>query len=411
MDHTKTCAQELQEVMDEFADAKKNTSIFVKEAAEKGHIIIGSFCQYAPMEIINAGGMHNVLLCGFNYDPPIPLAETQLPVNLCPLIKSSYGNILGETCPFAYYSDLIVGETTCDGKKKMYEMLAELKDMYVIHLPNIPDRERSLASWREELVRFKQMLEQRYGVEITDEKLRESIRILNQERSQMARLYELGKLDPPAATGLQMRSVLTAEYFMLDKKNKLEKTERMLELMQRQWENGHGPYAPGQRPLRILVSGAGLDGVVDKTLGVIEELGAAIVCYEGCCGILNMRRPIDESPQADPMTAIAEKYLEVPCAVMSPNFGRFDQLRSTLKEWRVDGVIGVTVHACTTFDIESSTISDICAQAGVPFLHVRTDFSPGDEGQLRTRIEAFLEMLEDQRSESAKTPFGQDTQA
>ena len=164
MERLKDRTQELQDIMDEFAGAKKNASIFVKEAAEKGDIVIGSFCQYAPMEIINAGGMYNVLLCGFNYDPPIPLAETELPANLCPLIKSSYGNILGKTCPFAFYSDLIVGETTCDGKKKMYEMLSELKQMHVIHLPNIPDRERSLESWREELIRFKEALEERLSL-------------------------------------------------------------------------------------------------------------------------------------------------------------------------------------------------------------------------------------------------------
>ena len=238
MESNRTPSQELQAILDEFAGAKKDASLFVKEAAEHGDIVIGSFCQYAPMEIINAGGMHNVLLCGFNYDPPIPLAETELPANLCPLIKSSYGNILGETCPFAFYSDLIVGETTCDGKKKMYEMLAELKDMYVIHLPNVPDRARSLASWKAELIRFKEALEARFGVEITDEKLRQSIRILNQERSQMAQLYELGKLDPPAATGLQMRSVMTAEYFMLDKQNKLAKAQRMLELMRQLADEG-----------------------------------------------------------------------------------------------------------------------------------------------------------------------------
>jgi len=385
---------ELDIILEEFADAKKNASMFVKNAAENGDIVIGSFCQYAPMEIIHAGGMNNVLLCGFNYDPPIPLAETKLPANLCPLIKSSYGNILGETCPFAFYSDLIVGETTCDGKKKMYEMLAELKSMHVIHLPNMPDKKRSLEAWTEELYRFKEALEERFGVEITDEKLRASIKILNTERGQMASLYELGKLDPPAATGVQMRSVLTAEYFMLDKQNKIEKTRRMLELMKENWQNGKGPYAPDARPPRILVSGAGLDGVVDKTIKVIEELGGAIVCYEGCCGILNMRRPIDESPDADPMTAIAEKYLEVPCAVMSPNSSRFTQLRDTLDEWRVDGVISITVHACTPFDIESKTIGDICEEEGVPFLHLSTDYSPGDEGQLRTRIEAFLEMLQ-----------------
>lgn len=397
MSENNRVAEELQELLDEFANAKKNASLFVKDAAENGEIVIGSFCQYAPMEIINAGGMNNVLLCGFDYDPPIPLAETELPVNLCPLIKSSYGNILGDTCPFAYYADLIVGETTCDGKKKMYEMLAEIKDMYVIHLPNIPDKERSLPAWREELVLFKEMLEERFNVEISDEKLRKSIHTLNQERDQLARLYELGKLDPPAVTGMQMRSVLISQYFMLDKENKLKKTERLLELLRLQWENGNGPFAPDKRPLRILVSGAGIDGVINKTLAVIEDLGAAIVCYEGCSGIFNLRRPIDESPDADPLSSIADKYLEVPCAVMSPNEGRFTQLRSTVKEWNVDGLINITVHACTPFDVESTMIEDICNDMNVPFLHVRTDYSPGDEGQVRTRIEAFLEMLEGRR--------------
>lgn len=390
--------EELQEILEEFADAKKNCNLFVKEAAERGDIIIGSFCQYAPMEVIVAGGMYNVLLCGFNYEPAVPLAETELPANLCPLIKSSYGNILGKTCPFAFFSDLIVGETTCDGKKKMYEMLAELKEMHVIHLPNIPDKKRSLEAWREEIVRFKEALEERFHVEITDEKLREAIRVQNIERRQMTELYELGKLNPPAATGLQMRSVLVSEYFMMDKQEKIRKTERMLELMRENWAAGKGPYSLDERPLRILVSGAGLDGVVEKTLAVIEELGAAIVCYEGCCGIMNMRRPVDETAD-DPMFAIADKYLEVPCAVMSPNHSRFEQLKDTLEEWNVDGVISITVHACNPFDIESKAIEEICAEEDVPFLHIRTDYSPGDEGQIRTRLEAFLEMLEAGRSE------------
>lgn len=397
MENIENNIAELKEILEDFADAKKDCTLFVKTAAERGDIVIGSFCQYAPMEVINAAGMYNVLLCGFNYDPPIPLAETQLPSNLCPLIKSSYGNILGQTCPFAFFSDLIVGETTCDGKKKMYEMLAELKGMHVIHLPNIPDKKRSLEAWREEIVRFKEALEEKFHVEITDEKLREAIKVQNIERSQMAQLYELGKLNPPAATGLQMRSVLVSEYFMMDKQEKIRKTERMLQLMRENWAAGKGPYAPDARPLRILVSGAGLDGVVGKTLAVIEELGAAIVCYEGCCGIMNMRRPVDESAE-DPITAIADKYLEVPCAVMSPNHSRFEQLKDTLDEWQIDGVISITVHACNPFDIEAKAIGDICAEKGVPFLHVRTDYSPGDEGQIRTRLEAFIEMLESDRA-------------
>ena len=208
--------------LERFRDITGRNVLALQQAKEAGKKVVGQYCIYSPLEIALAAGAIPVSLCGTKNDS-IPVAETMLPRSLCPLIKSSFGFALQDSCPYLAASDIVVADTTCDGKKKMYEMLSELKQMHVIHLPNIPDRQRSLESWREELVRFKEALEERFGVEITDEKLRESIHILNQERSQMAQLYELGKLDPPAATGLQMRSVLTAEYFMLDKKNKLEK--------------------------------------------------------------------------------------------------------------------------------------------------------------------------------------------
>lgn len=383
---------QLKTLLKEFADTRGNTAVEMKERSEAGEPIVGTFCQYAPTEIINAGGLHNVILCGFNY-APIPLAETRLPANLCPLIKSSYGHILGETCPFAYFSDLIVGETTCDGKKKMYEMLAELKDMYVIHLPNIPDHARSLDSWTEELHRFRAFLEEKFNITITDENLREMIHITNQERQLLSGLYELGKHDPPAITGVDMRNILTACYFILDKEKKLQKLRDLLDLSMAAYHKGAGPYPLDAHPPRILISGAGLDGVLEKTIHTIEELGGAIVCYEGCCGIMAMRRLMDESPEKDPITAIAEKYLDVPCAVMSPNQSRLRQMEETIDEWKIDGVISITVHACNPFDIESRNIEKICQEKDVPFMHLRTDYSPGDEGQLRTRIEAFLEML------------------
>ena len=382
----------LRNLLNEFTETRAKTAVEMKERSQAGEPIVGTFCQYAPTEIINAAGLHNVILCGFNYDP-IPLAETALPSNLCPLIKSSYGHILGQTCPFAFFSDLIVGETTCDGKKKMYEMLSELKDIHVIHLPNVPDHERSLAGWVEELRLFKSVLEEKFSVEITEEDLREMIRITNRERRMTARLYELGKLDPPAITGVDMRAIMTACYFILDKEKKYQKMCDLLQWSMEAYEQGNGPYPKDTHPPRILISGAGLDGVLQKTINVIEELGSAIVCYEGCCGIMAMRRLMDESPDKDPIVSIAEKYLDVPCAVMSPNTSRMKQLDETIDEWNIDGVISVTVHSCNPFDIESRNIEKVCDEKGVPFIHLRTDYSPGDEGQLRTRIEAFLEML------------------
>jgi benzoyl-CoA reductase/2-hydroxyglutaryl-CoA dehydratase subunit BcrC/BadD/HgdB len=382
----------LPERFEEFADARRQGFIKIKELKDKGGRLCGTFCQFAPSEIIDAAGLYRVGLCGQSAEP-IPAAEVELPANLCPLIKSSYGFALTETCPYAYFSDLIVGETTCDGKKKMYELLSELKDVHVIHLPNNPDPERSLESWATELRHFKEVLEKKFDITITDEMLREAIKWGNKERIQMARLYELGRFDPPAITGLHMRSIMEGVQYIFDRKDRYEKVQEVLDKCEEDWKNGNGPIPKGKKRPRILVSGGPSGGVFEKTIKVIEELGGVIVCYEGCSGIVSRRRLIEESETKDPIKCIAEKYLEVPCAVMSPNERRLDQVALTIDEWKVDGVVGIILHSCHPFGIESTNIKKIANQCGKPYLHLETNYGQGDEGQLRTRIEAFLEML------------------
>lgn len=187
----------LPEHFEDFAEARREGFLRVKELKDKGHKICGYFCQYTPAEIISAAGLYQVGLCGSSADP-IKTAETRLPANLCPLIKSSYGHALENSCPYAYFSDIAVGETTCDGKKKMYELLSEIKPMQIIHLPNVPDYERSLEMWISEVRAFKKGLEEHFDVTITDDMLNESIEWCNKERKQAARIYELGRLNPPA---------------------------------------------------------------------------------------------------------------------------------------------------------------------------------------------------------------------
>ena len=127
--------KELPEVFEEFAEARKNSFLAIKKIKDAGTPIVGVFCTYLPREIANAMGAAVVGLCSVS-DETIPDAEKDLPRNLCPLIKSSYGFARTDKCPFFYFSDLVVGETTCDGKKKMYEMLAEFKSVHVVQLPN-----------------------------------------------------------------------------------------------------------------------------------------------------------------------------------------------------------------------------------------------------------------------------------
>ena len=382
----------LPEHFEDFAEARREGFLKVKELKDKGENICGAFCQYTPSEIIYAAGLYQVALCGRSPDP-IKTAETRLPANLCPLIKASYGHALEESCPYAYFSDVVVGETTCDGKKKMYELLGELKPMQVIHLPNVPDYERSLEMWTEEIRAFAKGLEEKFNVTITDDMLNESIEWCNKERIQAARIYELGKYDPPAITGTKMNDIMEGEQYMFDREAKYNKINEILDQCEKNWHDGIYPYEPDPNRPRLIVSGGGYGGVSAKTINVMEELGGAIVCYEGCCGISSRRRLVDEDRSRDPYVRIAEKYIEVPCAVVSPNYRRMDQVRETIKEWHADGYVSITLHSCNPFAIETENIRRVCEEMGIPLLHIETDFYPGDAGQIRTRIEAFLEMI------------------
>lgn len=382
----------LPEHFEDFAEARREGFLRVKELKDKGEKICGAFCQYTPSEIIYAAGLYQVALCGRSPDP-IKTAETRLPANLCPLIKASYGHALEESCPYAYFSDVVVGETTCDGKKKMYELLGELKPMQVIHLPNVPDYERSLEMWTEEIRAFAKGLEEKFNVTITDDMLNESIEWCNKERIQAARIYESGKYDPPAITGTKMNDIMEGEQYMFDREAKYNKINEILDQCEKNWHDGIYPYEPDPNRPRLIVSGGGYGGVSAKTINVMEELGGAIVCYEGCCGISSRRRLVDEDRSRDPYVRIAEKYIEVPCAVVSPNYRRMDQVRETIKEWHADGYVSITLHSCNPFAIETENIRRVCEEMDIPLLHIETDFYPGDAGQIRTRIEAFLEMI------------------
>lgn len=382
----------LPEHFEDFAEARREGFLKVKELKDSGKNVCGCFCQYTPAEIIRAAGLYQVGLCGKSA-APIKTAETRLPANLCPLIKSSYGHALEQSCPYAYFSDVVVGETTCDGKKKMYELLGELKPMQVIHLPNIPDHERSLQMWVSELRIFAKGLEDKFQTTITEDGLNESIEWCNKERIQAARIYELGRYEPPAITGIRMHDIMEGEQYMFDPQEKYDKINAILDQCEKNWHNGEAPFAPDPKRPRIIVSGTGLGGTAEKTIHVIEELGGAVVCYEGCSGISSRRRLIDEDRSRDPYLRIAEKYIEVPCAVVSPNTRRLEQVAETVREWNADGIVSITLHSCNPFAIETENIRRVCNQMGIPLLHIETDFTPGDEAQIRTRLGAFLEMV------------------
>ncbi len=138
----------------------------ILDVKKSGRKIVGIYCTYCPQELIIATGAIPVSLCGTRNDT-VGAAEKILPHNLCPLIKSSYGFAVTDTCPFFAHSDLIIGETTCDGKKKMFEIMQEIKPVYVMNLPHLKSGSNILKIWTEEITKLKKHLEEIFNIEIT----------------------------------------------------------------------------------------------------------------------------------------------------------------------------------------------------------------------------------------------------
>ena len=199
----------------------------------------------------------------------------------------------------------------------------------------------------------------------------------------------MGTLKPSPISGYELNTIITSNDYAFDIEKKIAFLEkRTAELVAKYHAECEGKPS---RP-RILISGCPTHGVIDKVIKRIEELGADVVGFENCCGPREKKDPVDETK--DPITALAEKYLRVNCSVMSPNPDRLVALGEQIDDYKVDGVIEVVLMACHTFAIESASIKEyVTKEKGIPFLSITTDYSTTDQGQIDTRLGAFIELL------------------
>lgn len=142
---------------------------------------------------------------------------------------------------------------------------------------------------------------------------------------------------------------------------------------------------------RILITGCPLAGVTEKVVRTVEESGGVVVAYENCIGIKPAERLVDESDE--PYKALAGRYLNIGCSVMTPDVNRLALLSSLMDEFKVDGVVEMTLQACHTYNIETNLIRNLLQKEDIPFISVETDYSTSDTAQLKTRIAAFIEMI------------------
>ena len=374
-----------EKLLNKVQQAFEQNVIDIETMKNEGKKAVGCYCLYSPVELIVAAGAIPLPLCGTKNDP-ITAAEEVLPRNLCPLIKSSYGFARTDSCPFFRFSDIIVADTTCDGKKKMFELMEEYTHVHILQLPQNQITKEAFEPWVAEVKKMKAVLEEITGIKIDNDKINAAVNFLNRERDAKKALMDLGQLKPSPITGTDLVNILFKVGFLADKEKGIALMQEIVETYKNKDERPYTESTP-----RVLVSGVPLGVGSDKVVRIIEEAGACVVGFENCTGY----KQVFTIPETnDPIRALSKQYLEIPCSVMSPNTGRLDLLESMVNDFSVDGVVDLTWQACHTYNIESFSVEKFLQEkTGTPLLHLETDYSDSDTEQLRVRIEAFIEML------------------
>jgi len=358
----------------------------LREAKEKGKKIIGTFCNFVPEELIYVCGAIPIRLCAGAYDTIFP-AEEILPQDICPLIKSSLGfKILG--LPYFELCDLVILPTTCDGKKKLGEVLVDFLPVWMLEVPQTKNIGQADEAWFKEIKILKKRLEQFTGVKITRVRLRQTIKRLHKRQTAFRQLYQLKKHNPPLINGRDGLLVTQASFYD-DIDRWIDKTEELCNQLKSEIRN------PKSETIRLLLTGAPIIWPNYKILNIIEELDAVIVADEVCSGTQSLYDPVevDEWTEVAMLRAIANRYLlpsTCPCFIESND--RIDRLLNLIEEFKVDGVIYHSLRLCQLYDIESYRVKQVLKDKGIPMLNIRTDYSQEDVEQIKTRVEAFLEM-------------------
>ena len=360
------------------------------KAQEEGKKVFGTFCVYVPDELIFAANAIATGLCGGSQFW-VPGGEKVLPTNTCPLIKASVGARLDRTCPFFRIADMYIGETTCDGKKKAWEILGEDVPVHVMDLPQMK-REKDIKAWAEEIKELKKVIEEFTGNKVTAESLSESIKLINNKRKALSRLYECRKADKVPISGRDAL-VISQIAFYDDPARFTQMTNKLCDELEQRIKDGISVVKEGTK--RILLTGTPLAVPNWKLHNIIETSGAVVVCEEMCTGTRYFENLVDETKTTvdEQIDDLANRYMRINCACFTPNTGRIDDIIRLAKEYKVDGVIDVNLKFCSLYDVEGYTVERALKEAGIPVMGIETDYTDNDAEQLRTRIGAFIEMI------------------
>ncbi|MCZ2809102.1 MAG: 2-hydroxyacyl-CoA dehydratase family protein [Candidatus Bathyarchaeota archaeon] len=370
----------------------------IRTQKEEGKKIIGYTCMFAPVELILAADAVPVRVGSGWYDTA-KLGDRIVPVEVCPVIRSTIGAKMVHLSPYLELSDAIINPLTCDGRTKLSEIIGADKEVWTLCPPRVKDSPQARNLWIHEVGVIKKKIEDLTGTKITRKKLRTSIEVMQKATKAFRRLQETRKSYPVI---MGRDAMLVNQTSMWDDiKRWTEKTEELCDELEKRINQKVWACPP--ETSRVMVTGTPMIWPDNwKIPNLIEESEpqGLLVVDELCSGDRLLYDPVgvDEWTMSDMLDAIAEKYLlasTCPCFTSEHgNEDRINWLLDRIKEFKIDGVIYYVVRGCILYAMEYTRIKKILDHMDIPIYYLDTEYTREDVGQMKTRIEAFLEMLE-----------------
>jgi benzoyl-CoA reductase/2-hydroxyglutaryl-CoA dehydratase subunit BcrC/BadD/HgdB len=369
----------------------------IRAAKEEGKKVIGYTCLFAPIELILAADAIPVRVNSGWYDAA-KLGDRVVPVEVCPMVRSTIGAKMIALSPYLEASDALISVLTCDGMTKLSEILSDYKPIWAITLPRVKDSKQSKRLWSEEIKAVKGQIEALTGNKIKRKQLKPAIRLTQKATKAFRRLQELRKGSPVI---MGRDAMLVNQTYMWDNIGRwTEKTEALCDELEKR--AGQKKWACPPDTPRVMVTGTPMIWPDNwKVPTLIEEANpqGVLVADELCSSERLLYDPVgvDEWSMSDMLNAIAERYLMAstcPCLTSADgNEDRINWLLNKIKEWKIQGVIYYVVRGCMLYAMEYTRVKKVLDRIGVPVYYLDTEYTREDVGQMKTRVEAFLEML------------------
>lgn len=368
----------------------QNRQSQIMEAKKKGVKVIGFFPgNYVPEELIYAAGAVPICLAEGGNPQPADAALSIVPQAICPFARAQIGERILKENPYYNMIDMLIAPITCQHLKKVAEIWEYNADLEIFKLgiPHEHDNDFQVDYFADRLRALKNRLQLFTGNEINNEKLGKAIELYNRMRTLLRQISLMRRSNPSAISSLDFVKLNHASYYA-DPAFMVEiLTSLYREMSVKQLPSSNG--AP-----RILLMGPAI-GIGDySVLELIKASGGEIVIEEICEGLRNYWGDIEN--EGDLIQSLAKGYLvdRVPCAFMrNSTRERLDFTLKLINDFSIKGVVWYQIMSCETYDSESYYFSHKLIEQKVPFLILESDYGTSTTGQFRTRVEAFMEIV------------------